>query len=303
MSDIASSRDTVNAAMASVFGDIGPIETQRLNGYRTWRVTCHQLDAAYVVKFYTSGSSAGKREAHALRYLRSCTTGFPLPFVKGEGIDPESGHSFLVMTEISGRTLHQAEIDGYCDQKRALMIVGQLLRQQHRATMIIGNQYTDVFNRFISACEHQVRVLHKYGANAVAELARLNTERMRELSSMRPNRVFGHGDLHPSNVLVDISPKGCVTVSGVCDFESAGTSIPECDLAKSVVVSLAAEGGAGELAILRGYGQLDLSQHAIRVFSTFHAIDGWLYGGLVQGRDRALWDLRLRRFAAHNQQL
>jgi aminoglycoside phosphotransferase (APT) family kinase protein len=291
-------RDRIRRALDSSLGN-GRMTSIEQRGHRTWLVWTGDESTRFVLKLYDINSSSFLRECKALEALSRLDADFAIPEIVQFGTLEEVGKNFLLMSEIDGRTLNSIVLKSPKVQHNAMLMVGHLLSSIHRLDMGRPQSREDVFiEQIASTCIDHIRILQSIHKNDIAALAAVVLHWLENKPMRGANVVFCHGDLHFRNILLSRKKGVDAEAIGVVDWESVRWAPIEFDIAKSMVTTCfsARESECRDL-ILNGYEAHGLSADAISAFAAFHSIDGWVFGGLVEGRDSALWEERLHRFA------
>jgi len=105
-----------------------------------------------------------------------------------------------------------------------------------------------------------------------------------------PPNAWCHGDLHPANI-VPIGRALDAASLHVVDLEQFSCSIPEYDVAQSLVTSDALD-SRGRNALLSGY-PAPLDGELLTALTAYQALRGWAYAATRERRDVALWTRRV----------
>ncbi|MBM3677571.1 MAG: aminoglycoside phosphotransferase family protein [Actinobacteria bacterium] len=242
-----------------------------------------------VVKvFPPSESRSAKREAQAYELLRRLDASLA-PVLVARELN-EDGYSFLVLSDTGGWTLERA-----CrDELVRATVIGHLLAEIHslslpciKASRALG-EWCGRGSPFSRRMSDLATGLDTIGMSVPASMAAESRARIDETS---PRRVcICHGDLHAANVIAARNDPG---VWKVIDFEGFSVGPPECDIAKTLVVSDWISRTRREYLLAAYEAVEEINESLLDAFVVIHAVEGWFYAGVLEGRDRGPWDVRL----------
>jgi aminoglycoside phosphotransferase len=186
------------------------------------------------------GINVNLSEAEAMRFV-ACKTSIPVPTV--HDAYEQEGRSYIFMSRVHGKPLGEVW-NSLCTEQKA-SIVRQLHHYVAELETLSGDFYGALWNSpcgdiFFHHHPFQNEKIQygpyvsrqEYNAGLVAALANSRPEQTLSASDQAlaekllqlddERRPFSHGDLHPSNIIVDDNCR----VTGIVDWESAGFSIP-----------------------------------------------------------------------------
>ena len=237
-----------------------------------------------VVKIHSARPGRAELERRALTCL-AAHSDVQAPMVLACGNVPGSDAEALVLVDVGPSNLGQLYCAGRCSREEVLEAVGSLLARIHKLPLDCGpgdphkSRPCVPVEALIARCPDGVKQI----AAAVVEQA------TKAITQTRPT-TWCHGDLHPANVV----PMGQALDSAslhVVDLEQVACTIPEYDVAQSLVTSDALD-LSGRAAVLHGYATR-LDHELLTSLIAYQALRGWAYGAAVEGRDIALWTHRL----------
>jgi aminoglycoside phosphotransferase (APT) family kinase protein len=267
-------------------------------GKRVWIATVSDIPTPLILKLYDHGSSGFKREFTALQCIRRSHPAMSTPVIVDSGVLPSPRQHFILMRGLEGNTLQAvAASSGGGEHTKSLAIVANLLGEIHASIPGEDSLRFDPAITGRSMCENHLRIVLSFREYALAEIVRQNLKWLESyVVSTTTKTVFCHGDLHPNNIIAQMRTDREIGIVGIIDFEGAHVASPEFDVAKSVVVSSYFD-GCTEATIVHSYSFAELCLETLRAFEALHAVDGWIYGRLLEKRYIELWDYRLRQFA------
>jgi serine/threonine protein kinase len=186
------------------------------------------------------GIKVNLSEAEAMRFV-ACKISIPVPTV--HDAYEQEGRSYIFMSRVHGKPLGQVWNSLATEQKASIV------RQLHHYVAELGTLSGDFYGALWDSPCGDIFFHHhpfqnekiqygpyvsrqEYNAGLVAALANSRpdqtlsasdqalAEKLLQLDDER--KPFSHGDLHPSNIIVDDTCR----VTGIVDWESAGFSIP-----------------------------------------------------------------------------
>ncbi len=245
-----------------------------------YRVTLPDRPATQIVVKVWAGEAHSKahKEAYALRSLAGAA-GFGVPHLLACGAVPDWNAAAVVMDDLGPFTLGQASRTGGITRTEQLTLLGRLLAAFHGTPPPAPGPLIAA-----TGGRREVDDLRAHLPAPLVEAAGKQLERVAALPASEV--VWCHGDLHPENVILAGQRPHLV------DFEQSALAPPEWDIAQTAVTTDALT--PPELGVIcAGYGW-PLSLRRLGDLVTFHALRGWRWAALHEGRDAALWQARLQ---------
>jgi Phosphotransferase enzyme family len=243
----------------------------------------------------------GSSRSHAVReawVYRNCShvlaIGMPKLLASGE-IDAVDA-SVLFFTDVGDVTLGRAVEVGEYTPDGAVDVLGQQIAELHGpgSTCLTFNGGSPLTTRLIDQeVDRQLAHLTRAGLGALCQPLR---KYYRQYSANgigeQPARLC-HGDIHAKNVVLG-SDTGKGRAAYLVDFESAVYAQAEYDVAKCVVTNSLFSARMQSRLASSYTPAVSVDTELTNVWTVFHAVDGWFYAGVREGRDRSLWNARMQ---------
>jgi aminoglycoside phosphotransferase (APT) family kinase protein len=261
-----------------------PESLERLSATRTsaaYRAYLLSGRSVIVKVHFTPGRADSERQALA---CVAAHTDVPTPEVLGCASIGRNAEA-LILDDLGPVNLAQATASGRFTRDQMLESVGTLLTRVHRLPLDCGPRSAR------GACPPmRPELLYQRAPAHLRDAAGPMLLAATDALGTGRNLVWCHGDLHPSNIVLG-PHRGEPEALHAVDFEQFCCSIPEYDLAQSLVTSDAITGEPRE-RLLAGYpGELCFG--TLAVLTAYHALRGWAYAAQIERRDATAWAHRL----------
>lgn len=237
-----------------------------------------------ILKLYFARAGSAEAERRALTCL-AAHTDVLTPTILASGAVQDGRVEALVLDDLGPSNLGERVAAGYCSRHDALTAVGSLLARIHSLPLDCGPGNPSRLRPRVLA-----ETLLSHCPSGLGVIAAEVVSRAKEAITQPRQQIWCHGDLHPANI-IPVGQQFDAAALHVVDLEQAACSVPEYDVAQSLVTSDALD-AAGQSALLSGYS-LPLDYELITLMIRFHALRGWAYAATTERRDVDLWAQRL----------